>query len=278
MERYPNSSCTCSRRSTTTGSSTATRLYEDRIRRRCDAGRWVPVGGSEAQLQACSRWQVAGSAASPRTTILRAGARATLWRVLEPGCVRLQRPAAGDHARGRDRVVPRGSFRGTVSTRRTTTLSPGRASTGSEVSSHFPPADTYNATVQGLGIPRRRAEYKDHDRSNLSLWCGGGGPTRMLERLRRVADLQGLPRTALRDVGQVFRHSGDGHGRPLPTMVGELLLRVSPRHLHHSGPDQKGNGKASGSCVMAPSCCRPRSEGKRRRPSGRATGRVVVAV
>src|SRR6185503_4239364 len=53
---------------------------------------------------------------------------------------------------------------------------------GSEVLTHFPPADTYNA-VATVGETRRAAlAYRDHDRSRHSLLVfgygdGGGGPT-----------------------------------------------------------------------------------------------------
>ena len=72
---------------------------------------------------------------------------------------------------------------------------------GSQVLAHFPPADTYNATAEVAELRRTAREYKDHDRSGRSLLVfgcgdGGGGPTpEMLETLRRVADLQGVPRT-----------------------------------------------------------------------------------
>ena len=63
---------------------------------------------------------------------------------------------------------------------------------GSQVLAHFPPADTYNATVEVAELRRTARDYKDHDRSGRSLlvfgWGdGGGGPTpEMLETLRRV--------------------------------------------------------------------------------------------
>lgn len=81
---------------------------------------------------------------------------------------------------------------------------------GSEVFTHFPPADTYNATASIEELRRNAARYKDHDRSRHSFMLfgfgdGGGGPTKeMIERLRRAKDLEGLPRTTMRTSEEFF--------------------------------------------------------------------------
>ena len=75
---------------------------------------------------------------------------------------------------------------------------------------HFPPANTYNATATVEQLRRNVRNYKDNDRSGHSLLLfgvgdGGGGPTRdMLERLRRARDLQGLPQTQIRDIAEFW--------------------------------------------------------------------------
>ena len=57
-----------------------------------------------------------------------------------------------------------------------------------------------HAEVTVAELRRSAATYKDHDRSATSLLVfgygdGGGGPTpEMLERGRRLGDLQGVPR------------------------------------------------------------------------------------
>lgn len=82
---------------------------------------------------------------------------------------------------------------------------------GSEVFTHFPPADTYNAIVTVGQLRENARNYKDHDRSRQSLMLfgfgdGGGGPTRqMIEHLRRARDLQGLPRTSIRSSDEFFQ-------------------------------------------------------------------------
>jgi alpha-mannosidase len=106
---------------------------------------------------------------------------------------------------------------------------------GTEVLTHFPPADGYNAmeTVGGEieWIRRNALNYRDHDRSHEGLMMygfgdGGGGPTKaMLEILRRAEDLQGLPRTAQRTSAEFFaRLEADLTDRP--TLVGELYFEL----------------------------------------------------
>ncbi|MCG9894912.1 MAG: hypothetical protein MH204_05510, partial [Fimbriimonadaceae bacterium] len=70
---------------------------------------------------------------------------------------------------------------------------------GSRVWSHFPPADTYNASAEPKEIVESVRKFKDHGRSDHSLLLfgfgdGGGGPTEFhLERLRRARTMPGLP-------------------------------------------------------------------------------------
>jgi alpha-mannosidase len=100
---------------------------------------------------------------------------------------------------------------------------------GSEVLTHFPPTDTYNAEATVAELRRDVRNYADHDRSRESLLVfgfgdGGGGPTRaMLERLRRAKNLRGLPRTTLRSPAAFFDRLESDSGE-LRTIVGELYL------------------------------------------------------
>jgi alpha-mannosidase len=100
---------------------------------------------------------------------------------------------------------------------------------GSEVLTHFPPADTYGAEATVDELRRDVAAYRDHDRSRQSLLVfgygdGGGGPTpAMLERLRRARDLRGLPRTTLRAPAAFFERLAADAGE-LRTIVGELYF------------------------------------------------------
>ena len=102
---------------------------------------------------------------------------------------------------------------------------------GSEVLTHFPPADTYNAEGTVAELHYESAAYKDHGRSRHSLLVfgygdGGGGPTaEMLERLRRARDVAGLPRTTVRSPVEFFDAlERDAHD--LRTVVGELYFEL----------------------------------------------------
>ncbi|WP_053226778.1 alpha-mannosidase [Solirubrobacter soli] len=102
---------------------------------------------------------------------------------------------------------------------------------GSEVLTHFPPADTYNAEATVAELWRESAAYKDHGRSRHSLLVfghgdGGGGPTdAMLERLSRARDIHGLPRCAIRSPVAFFDQLEDD-ATDLRTVVGELYFEL----------------------------------------------------
>lgn len=100
---------------------------------------------------------------------------------------------------------------------------------GSELFTHFPPADTYTAVVSIAQLRDNARNYKDHDRSRESYLLfghgdGGGGPTKpMLETLRRVKDLEGIPRTTIRTPSEFFdRLEKDNTNRA--RLVGELYF------------------------------------------------------
>ncbi|NJM40761.1 MAG: alpha-mannosidase, partial [Anaerolineae bacterium] len=81
---------------------------------------------------------------------------------------------------------------------------------GTRMLTHFPPTDTYNAVCTVKEALFHVRNYKDLERSNESYALfgfgdGGGGPTKeMLERLRRMQDLDGLPRMAVRSSDEFF--------------------------------------------------------------------------
>ncbi|HAN37039.1 MAG TPA: alpha-mannosidase, partial [Acidimicrobiaceae bacterium] len=83
---------------------------------------------------------------------------------------------------------------------------------GSQVLTHFPPVDTYNATVVGEELVFSEKNFKEHGWSDWSLMPfghgnGGGGPTReMIERARRFADLDGAPKVASGTTDEFFAH------------------------------------------------------------------------
>lgn len=126
---------------------------------------------------------------------------------------------------------------------------------GSEVFTHFPPTDTYNAFSPYDGktetdwLLQNARDYRDHDRSSQALMLyghgdGGGGPTRrMIEILERTKDLQGLPRTQMRGSNEFFDDlERDCTDRP--TMVGELYFEYHRGTYTTQAAVKKGNRKA----------------------------------
>ena len=142
------------------------------------------------------------------------------------------------------RVSSRRSSSGTASHGRSSTRSPGRGRTAAKCSS-TPPTETYTSEATVGQLRRAVHDYRDHDHSRTSLLVfgygdGGGGPTAaMLETLGRTRDLQGLPCTEPHSPAEFFEaleaEPGPSHG------ARRALPRVSPRHLHVSGPRQRAN-------------------------------------
>ncbi|HRD99849.1 MAG TPA: hypothetical protein PLV68_01040, partial [Ilumatobacteraceae bacterium] len=71
---------------------------------------------------------------------------------------------------------------------------------GTAIFTHFPPVDTYNVSMRPFELAHAERNYADHGGGTRSMapfgfGNGGGGPTRdMMERYRRMRDLEGLPR------------------------------------------------------------------------------------
>ncbi len=117
---------------------------------------------------------------------------------------------------------------------------------GSEVLTHFPPADTYNAEATVPELRAAATAYKDHPRSRRSLLVfghgdGGGGPTaEMLERLRRVRDLAGMPPVDIATPDAFF----DGlaaEAQDLRTVVGELYFEYHRGTYTSQAAVKRGN-------------------------------------
>ncbi len=119
---------------------------------------------------------------------------------------------------------------------------------GSEVFTHFPPADTYNANCNIPQLRDNARNYKDHDRSRHSLLLygygdGGGGPTKkMLEILKRAKDVQGLPRVTMRSPSDFFDLlEKDCTDRV--RLIGELYFEYHRGTYTSQGRTKRGNRK-----------------------------------
>jgi alpha-mannosidase len=105
---------------------------------------------------------------------------------------------------------------------------------GTRVLTHFPPVDTYNAEVVASEMAFSETNFTDHDWSRWALMPygygnGGGGPTReMVERARRMADLDGVPRLALGTTDEFFDNveAEAADGAPVPVWRGELYFEM----------------------------------------------------
>jgi alpha-mannosidase len=102
---------------------------------------------------------------------------------------------------------------------------------GSRVLTHFPPADTYNSMANVKEVLYSMHNYKDLDRSKeayllFGFGDGGGGPTReMLEQVKRMKDVDGLPRVEMRPSNEFFNRL-EKDGKDLTTWVGELYFEL----------------------------------------------------
>ncbi|MFM7686566.1 MAG: alpha-mannosidase, partial [Actinomycetota bacterium] len=120
---------------------------------------------------------------------------------------------------------------------------------GSEVLTHFPPVDTYNATVVSEEMVFSEQNFKEHGWSDWSLMPyghgnGGGGPTReMVERASRLADLDGAPRLTLGTTDQFFDRveAEIATGAPVPRWTGELYFEMHRGTLTSQSRTKVGN-------------------------------------
>jgi alpha-mannosidase len=120
---------------------------------------------------------------------------------------------------------------------------------GSRVLTHFPPVDTYNAEVTPEELARSTTNFREHSWSDWSLMPfgygdGGGGPTReMVERARRLRDLDGAPRVEIDSPAAFFEHVERelAHGATAPVWTGELYFETHRGTLTSQARTKAGN-------------------------------------
>ncbi|WP_163506344.1 alpha-mannosidase [Fodinicola acaciae] len=116
---------------------------------------------------------------------------------------------------------------------------------GSRVFTHFPPVDTYNAVFSGEELTRAVSQYAEKGLGSTSLipfghGDGGGGPTRdMLERARRLANLEGAPKVVVEKPEEFFKRAEAEYANA-PVWSGELYLEFhrgtyTSQHLTKAG-------------------------------------------
>ncbi|XP_074643597.1 alpha-mannosidase 2C1-like isoform X2 [Tubulanus polymorphus] len=103
---------------------------------------------------------------------------------------------------------------------------------GSEVIAHFPPGESYNMMGNIDELLKTVNNFEDKGRSNHSLFLfgygdGGQGPTEeMLEKLKRVANVDGCPIVQMSSPDDYFHAVEANEADNLNRWVGELYLEL----------------------------------------------------
>ncbi|XAM00209.1 alpha-mannosidase [Phycisphaeraceae bacterium D3-23] len=119
---------------------------------------------------------------------------------------------------------------------------------GTEIFTHFPPADTYNGCFSAQEVAKGQSRFLEHDRATRSLYPfghgdGGGGPSRqMLENAKLLEDLEGMPRVTIEPTTAFFEKAKQD-AADLPTWVGELYLEYHRGTYTTQGRTKRGNRK-----------------------------------
>jgi alpha-mannosidase len=120
---------------------------------------------------------------------------------------------------------------------------------GTQVFTHFPPVDTYNAELSGVEMAHLVRNFSDKGVANRSLvpfghGDGGGGPTReMLARAARLRDLEGSPRVEVEPPARFFAKAFEDYPDP-PVWVGELYLETHRGTYTSQAGNKQGNRRS----------------------------------
>jgi alpha-mannosidase len=120
---------------------------------------------------------------------------------------------------------------------------------GTRIFTHFPPVDTYNASLTGAELAHAERNFADKGVATRSLapfgfGDGGGGPTReMLEKARRLRDLEGSTKVEVGDPSAFFDAARAEYER-LPVWRGELYLENHRGTYTSQARTKHGNRRA----------------------------------
>jgi alpha-mannosidase len=121
---------------------------------------------------------------------------------------------------------------------------------GTRVFTHFPPVDTYNAQFAGRELAHAVRNFAEKGRATRSLvpfgWGdGGGGPTReMLEKARRLRDLEGSPRVTIEKPSAFFSAAEAEYGAGAPVWSGEMYLELHRATYTTQAKTKQGNRRS----------------------------------
>lgn len=120
---------------------------------------------------------------------------------------------------------------------------------GTRIFTHFPPVDTYNARFSGEEMHRAVRNYSEKGAGTRSLapfgWGdGGGGPTReIMERARRLADLEGSPKVVIEHPDDFFAKAREEY-EDAPVWNGELYLELHRATYTSQARTKQGNRRS----------------------------------
>ncbi|ACU70516.1 glycoside hydrolase family 38 [Catenulispora acidiphila DSM 44928] len=120
---------------------------------------------------------------------------------------------------------------------------------GTRILTHFPPIDSYNAELTGRELAHAQSNFRDKGDATMSLapfghGDGGGGPTReMLEKARRLRDLEGSPRVEVQNPSQFFQEAAADYPNP-PVWRGELYLEYHRGVYTSQARTKRGNRRS----------------------------------
>ncbi|MEU1403048.1 glycoside hydrolase family 38 C-terminal domain-containing protein [Streptomyces sp. NPDC005728] len=120
---------------------------------------------------------------------------------------------------------------------------------GTRIFTHFPPVDTYNARFSGEEMSRAVRNYREKGGAARSLapfgWGdGGGGPTReIMERARRLRDLEGSPKVEIEHPDAFFAKARAEYP-DAPVWVGELYLELHRATYTSQARTKQGNRRS----------------------------------
>ncbi|WP_413759706.1 alpha-mannosidase [Streptomyces sp. MMBL 11-3] len=120
---------------------------------------------------------------------------------------------------------------------------------GTRIFTHFPPVDTYNASFYGEEMALASRNYREKGVGTRSLapfghGDGGGGPTReIMERARRLADLEGSPKVVVEHPDAFFAKARAEYP-DAPVWVGELYLELHRATYTSQARTKQGNRRS----------------------------------
>ncbi|WP_019359931.1 alpha-mannosidase [Streptomyces sp. AA1529] len=120
---------------------------------------------------------------------------------------------------------------------------------GTRVFTHFPPVDTYNATLDGAELAHAARNFREKGAASRSLvpfghGDGGGGATReMLGRAARTRDLDGSPRVTVEKPAAFFEKARAEYP-DAPVWQGELYLELHRGTYTSQAATKQGNRRA----------------------------------